>query len=184
MKPNNGNINEIKIESLPLIVLKNSIDLFLAKIKSEKPYNPKCMDLFVELFKYIQKLPMADMDKNQTSKSQEHQYTGSEYIGRKVHELFNPRWTQATSMNVIHLIRRINLDQSQIKLVLNKLFDSDEIQWTFENIPKLINSILKLTNKTNRMVVFEDVLKFMNNLRKKQSENDSQAKRNELIIHQ
>lgn len=63
------------------------------------------MELFVELFKFIQKLPLADLDKNQLISTETEKYTGNDYIHRKISEIFSAKWTQATAMNVLNLLK-------------------------------------------------------------------------------
>jgi hypothetical protein len=96
---------------MPIIVLKNSIDLFIAQIKSQKSFNEKyrliygfknfqkllfliiliqftrSMDLFVEIFKYVQKLPSTD--NSDKGKKIGGQNTGFEYINRKLSDILS-----------------------------------------------------------------------------------------------
>ncbi|CAF0898848.1 unnamed protein product [Brachionus calyciflorus] len=123
------------------------------------------MELFVELFKYIQKLPLSDLDKNNSVVNDK--YTGNDYIHRKLSELFNIKFTQETAMNLMYLIKNIQLEQKEIKIFLDKMFNISEINWSNIQIPPLINNVLSFcTQKQNRQLIFEKILQFFNELRK------------------
>ena len=85
----------LQIDSLDLNVLKQSIATFLSQIKKQMPFNEKCMEMFVELFKYL--------------KSQQEQFSGNEFVLKKVDELFTYRWIQSTAINVLNLIKYLIL---------------------------------------------------------------------------
>jgi hypothetical protein len=71
--------------------------------------------------------------------------------------------------------RDILLDNNQVKILLTKLFDLNEISWQNSQIPTLINSILSFTHiKLNRVLYFEKMLQFFTELRKKCSEANRQ----------
>jgi hypothetical protein len=88
----------LQIDSLDLNLLKQSITTFLSQIKKQAPFNEKCMEMFVELFKYL--------------KSHQEQFCGNEFVLKKVDELFTYRWVQSTAINVLNLIKFLNFNIS------------------------------------------------------------------------
>lgn len=87
------------------MVLKNSVELFISSIKSQKPVNEKCMDFVIEIFKMVKKkLPSEDEASGKGGKKKD-QAEQNEFMDRKIAELMNIRWTQATSMNVVLLFK-------------------------------------------------------------------------------
>jgi hypothetical protein len=81
----------LQIDSLDLNVLKQSIGTFLSQIKKQAPFNDKCIEMFVELFKYL--------------KSYQEQFSVNEFVLKKIDELFTYRWVQSTALNVLNLIK-------------------------------------------------------------------------------
>ena len=59
------------------------------------------------------------------------------------------------------------MEQSLLTLLIDKLFDLNQIKWANIQIPTLINAILSFTNiKLYRSLIFEKILAFFNDLRR------------------
>lgn len=61
------------------------------------------MEIFVELFRYIQKLPLSDLEKQNSVVNEK--YTGNDYIHRKLNEIFVIKLNQETATNLLQLIK-------------------------------------------------------------------------------
>jgi hypothetical protein len=64
--------------------------------------------------------------------------------------------------------RHVKLEFTQLKLLVLKLFNFEEITWTTNQIPSLINNILYFMplNKDYRLFLYEKIFLFFNDLRK------------------
>ena len=111
----------LQIDSLDALVLRKTVDLFVSHIDRQASLTSRCMDVFVEVFKYVKTNPAANQPDS----------TGNEYVQRKLAEMLNmrsvgssqpmfiylfeldkitrttkkTRWTEPTALNVLSLVR-------------------------------------------------------------------------------
>ncbi len=71
--------------------------------------------------------------------------------------------------------RDIQLDQNQLKILLTKIFDMNEISWPNTQTPTVINTILSFAHiKNSRVLIFERILHFFTEWRKRVPEQGRQ----------
>ena len=138
----------------------------------------RCLQIFVDIFNFIQTIS--------AKWASEESESGNDYIDTCVKEILNYkldfirlsrfssykaviffRWTQLTSINVVYVLRHIKLDFVQLKQLIIKLLNFEEISFSTNQIPSLTNNILHFMsmNKEFRVFLFEKIFLFFNEFR-------------------
>ncbi len=78
------------------------------------------------------------------------------------------------SKNLIVLIfsniRHLVLNVSQVKRIVNKLLNNDELRWPYKQISHVVYHVLNYCHfKEHRMFLFESVIKYFNDIKAKMS---------------
>jgi hypothetical protein len=86
-----------KISLLPIIILKKVTDIFMTRMKEQNSLVEKCLQLFIELFKYIQLIS--------AKWESEEMESGIAYMEAKIDKLLELSWTQQTALNIIYVFK-------------------------------------------------------------------------------